>query len=163
MRTHEPTLVIGSADHASDQLTFNWADVHETCLACFLDGGDDAEPGPCTQVEADACHLTPGALVQVRRASRWKRVPASTAVVIGSIGSGRPGLMALIWFWGLGQPEVTRTVFTVTPDEVTPLHTTLATLPVQSYRILAARHAASRGPAARLLAPLTEPLTRAVH
>jgi hypothetical protein len=66
-------------------------------------------------------------------------------------------------FWPLGSPTFTRSVFTVTPDEVTPLRTTLATLPAESYRILAARHAECRGPAARLLAPLDEPLREAAH
>ncbi|WP_033287066.1 DUF6409 family protein [Streptomyces sp. NRRL F-525] len=121
-------------------------------------------PAPVTAAPADASNLKPGTLVQVLPAARWKRVPARTAIVTGTIGSGRPGLFALLWFWTLGQPEFTQTLFTVTPDEVVvPLHTTLATLPQASYRVLAARHAAARGQAARLLAPLAEPIARAAH
>lgn len=162
MREHKPALIIGDRIGPDGILAPDWTNIRETCMGCFA-ATDDARPGPCTQTPADSVPLTPGVLVEVRPARRWRFTPASTAVVIISVGSDRGGPMCLIWFWALGSPEYIRSVFTVTPDEVMPLRTTLATLPEESYGILAARHAECRGPAARLLAPLAEPLRRAAR
>ncbi|MBV9026408.1 MAG: hypothetical protein JO362_22045 [Streptomycetaceae bacterium] len=91
--------------------------------------------------------LPAGTLIRVQPHPRYTRIPASNGIVVTPYGpeeTAHTRDMVLVWFWGLGAPVPGTSVHLIFPAEITPLHTTLDTMPAPVFDTLAQTAVAHR-------------------
>ncbi|MDJ0344259.1 DUF6409 family protein [Streptomyces sp. H10-C2] len=106
--------------------------------------------------------LPAGTLVSVQPLAQYPRIPTGSGVVVDAWGAAESATMVLVWFWGQGQPQSGESMHAIFPAEITPLSTTLETMPRGAFESIERGLALISAPwHLDCLAPLIERVERA--